>query len=290
MDDDPKDPPRTPSDESAPNPSGFGGSEEPPPPMPEDSTPPPWNAVPPPPAAASDAPGAPESPPPPPIPVAITSSEPLAAGIPWEQRDRIGILSALFQTIKLSLFSPTEFFSRLPPLEPTPPPPLGGLGSALLYAILVGVPSLAFGLFWQLMASSMGVMFGETREAVLSLGTSLVFAAFSPLMILVSLLVTSLVFHLFLTLFGGSRYGFMATFRVLCYASAPEILQIVPLCGGIASGIWWFILCTIGLATVHRTSMSRSFAAVAVPAVACCGFVVLIGLMAGLASLISSWH
>ncbi|HWN80728.1 MAG TPA: YIP1 family protein, partial [Candidatus Udaeobacter sp.] len=202
----------------------------------------------------------------------------------------IGTLNALFQTIKLSLFSPTEFFGRLPPLEPTPPPPLGGLGSALLYAILVGVPSLVFGIFWQLMASSMGVMFGETREAVLSLGTSLVAAAFSPLMILITLLVTSLIFHLFLTLFGGARYSLMATFRVLCYASAPEILQIVPLCGGIASGIWCFVLCVIGLATVHRTSMSRSFAAVAVPAVACCGFVTLVALMAGVASLIGQWH
>jgi hypothetical protein len=224
------------------------------------------------------------SPPPPP------GAERVPAGIPWEQRDRIGTLPALFQTIKLSLFSPTEFFSLLPPQEPSPPPPLGGVGSALLYAILVGVPSLAFGLFWQLLASSMGVMFGETREAVLSLGTSLVAAAFSPLFILVSLLVTSLVFHLFLNLFGGARYSFVATFRVLCYAAAPEILQVVPLCGGIASGIWWFVLCVIGLATVHRTSVSRSFAAVTVPTIACCGFLLLVGLMAGVATLLHSWN
>jgi len=216
------------------------------------------------------------------------SSEP--SGIPWEQRHRIGTLNALFQTIKLSLFSPTEFFRRLPPLEPSPPPPLGGIGSALLYAILVGVPSLAFGLFWQLLASSMGVMFGETREAVLSLGTSLVATAFSPLLILISLLITSLVLHLFLTLFGGATYGFTATFRVLCYASAPAILQIIPICGSIASGIWCFVLCVIGLATVHRTGMSRSFAAAAVPTVACCGAVLLLALMAGMAGLLSNWQ
>jgi hypothetical protein len=216
------------------------------------------------------------------------SSEP--SGIPWEQREQIGAVKAFFQTIKLSLFSPTEFFKRLPPQDPVPPPPLGGIGSALLYAILVGVPSLAIGLFWQFLASSMGVMFGETREAALSLGTSLVATAFSPLLILISLLITSLVLHLFLALFGGANYGFTATFRVLCYASAPEILQIIPLCGSLASGIWCFVLCVIGLATVHRTTMSRSFAAVALPTVACCGAILMIAVMAGVAGLLSNWH
>ena len=52
----------------------------------------------------------------------------------------------------------------------------------------------------------------------------------------------------------------------------------------------YVIATVIGLATVHRTSMSRSFAAVAVPAVACCGFVTLVALMAGVASLIGQWH
>jgi hypothetical protein len=197
-------------------------------------------------------------------------------------------VNALLETIKLSLFTPTAFFSRLPPTEPIPPPPLGGAGSALLYAILVGVPSLVIGLFWQLLASSMGVMFGETQEAILSLGTSLIAAAFSPLFIIIGILVTSLIVHLFLVIFGGARYGFVATFRTICYASAPEILQVIPLCGGLASGIWCFILWVIGLAAVHRTTMVRSFAAVTVPTVACCGFILLAMIMAGLAGFLGS--
>lgn len=243
-------------------------------------TPPPWDTAPPPPVP----PPANVFPPPPVPPPSGTG-----AGIPWEERHRLGWLRALLETIKLSLFSPTAFFSRLPPTEPIPPPPLGGAGSALLYAILVGVPSLVIGLFWQLLASSMGVMFGETQEAILSLGTSLIFAAFSPLFIIIGVLVTSLVIHVFLLLFGGAHYGFVATFRTVCYASAPEILQVIPLCGGLASGIWCFVLWVIGLAAVHRTTMLRSFAAVTVPTVACCGFFLLALIMAGLAGFLGSW-
>jgi hypothetical protein len=205
-------------------------------------------------------------------------------GIPWEQRDRLGLAEALVQTIRLSLLRPAEFFARLPPRGATPPPPLGPVGSALVYAILVGVPSIVVGIFWQLLASSFGILAGDAHDALLSLRMSILIACLSPVLIPVGLLLGSLVCHLFLLILGGANMGLVATFRVLCYASAPDLFMVIPLCGSLVGGVWGFVLCILGLQAVHRTTLGRAFGAVALPTVLCCGFFTLTAILTSLLS------
>jgi hypothetical protein len=202
------------------------------------------------------------------------------SGIPWEQRDRLGFGDALIQTLKLSLFQPSKFFALLPPQGPTPPPPLGPVGSPILYALLVGIPSTILGVFWQLVASSIGILGGEAEEALFSLGTSILVVCLSPILIPISLVLTSAVFHIFLFILGGAQSGFLGTFRAVSYATGPVVFQVIPLCGALVSGVWGFVLTVIGLQEVHRTTMGRAFGAVALPLVCCCGFF-LLTLMAG---------
>ncbi len=205
-------------------------------------------------------------------------------GIPWEQRDRIGFFPALIETIKQSLFQPSTFFSRLPPQGPVPPPPLGAVGSPLLFAILVGVPAVIMSIYWQSLLSSLGLyQGGDAAEAFFSIGTTVLVAALSPVWIPISILITAAVIHLFLMLVGGAREGFLATFRVLCYASAPELFQLVPVCGGLVSTVWWLVIAVIGLKEVHRTTLGRSLAAVLLPALVCCGIVLYMLMLAGVA-------
>jgi hypothetical protein len=201
-------------------------------------------------------------------------------GIPWEQRDRLGLGEALTRTLKLSLFQPSMFFAQLPPHGPTPPPPLGAVGSPLLYAVLVGVPSIILSVFWQLVASSIGILGGDGDDALFDLGTSILVAGLSPIFIPISLAITSVVFHVFLLILGGAHGTLLATFRVVCYATGPTLLQVIPLCGALVSGIWVFVLTVLGLQMVHHTTLPKAFGAVALPLICCCGFF-LLTIMAG---------
>lgn len=210
------------------------------------------------------------------------------AGVPWEERDRIGFLAALFATVRLSLFEPTHFFSRLHPQGAVPPPPGGPIGSPILYAILVGVPGAIASIFWQFVVSSLGLFSGgDAGEALFTVGTSVIAAALSPILIPLALLITTAIIHVVLLLFGGAKEGFLASFRVLCYSSAPELFQIIPLCG-ILSGVWWVVIAGIGLKVVHRTTFPRAFGALLLPLLACCGLLALLVFMAGMAGLLDA--
>lgn len=208
----------------------------------------------------------------------IPPSVPL--GIPWEQRDQLGFGEALVRTLKLSLFEPSAFFAQLPPHGPTPPPPLGAVGSPILYAVVVGVPSTIVGIFWQLVASSIGILGGDGDDTLFDLGTSILVACLSPIFIPVGLAIHSVVVHIFLLILGGAHRGLLATFRADCYATGPILFQVIPLCGVMVSAIWVLVLTVVGLRVVHRTTVTRAFGAVALPLVCCCGFF-LLTLMAG---------
>lgn len=225
----------------------------------------------------------PEPPPgtPPPAPRGGPPPESAASGVPWEERQHLGFAEGLFRTLRESLMRPTPFFRSLPPEGPTPPPPLGPIGSPILYSILVGVPSLIVGLFWQFLASSIGIMEGEGSEAIFHLGFVVLFACMAPIMIPIMLLIWSAILHLFLILLGGASASFLATFRTVAYASGPQIFEVIPLCGGLISTIWGLVISVIGLREVHRTTTGRAVGAVLLPGLLCCGFFVTILVMIG---------
>ena len=139
-------------------------------------------------------------------------------------------------------------------------------------------------IYWQSLMSSLGLYRGgDAADAFFSVGTTIIMAALSPIWIPISILITTFIIHIFLMLVGGAREGFLATFRVICYASAPELFQILPLCGGLVNIVWWIVITVIGLKEVHRTTLGRSLAAVLLPALVCCGIILYTLMLAGLA-------
>jgi hypothetical protein len=71
---------------------------------------------------------------------------------------------------------------------------------------------------------------------------------------------------------GGAKRPFEATFRVACYAGgSTAVLQLLPMCGTIASSIWNFVCMVIGLSEVHGISKGRAAVAVLLPSIVCCG-------------------
>ena len=86
-------------------------------------------------------------------------------------------------------------------------------------------------------------------------------------MIAVSVFIGSGILHVMLLILGGAARDFEATFRVVCFAEAPYIIGLLPFCGQFIAGVWWIVLCIIGLVHAQRTSGGKAAAAVLLPIV-----------------------
>jgi hypothetical protein len=212
------------------------------------------------------------------------------AGTPWERRDGIGIASALVETTQRVLSSPTAFFRAMPLT--------GGIGSPLLYALIIGYAGLVISALYDfvlesVMGSSLSRFGGGSEvmagvmpyfQGAMGLGMKLILG---PLIVAIGMFILSGVVHLMLMLLGGAARGFEATFRVACYSEAAALLNIVPVCGGMIAPVLMVVLMIIGIAEAHGTTRARAAAAVLLPIVLCC-CCALIPLVGGLASLIGT--
>jgi len=205
-------------------------------------------------------------------------------GTPWEQRGRIGFMSALVETTQGVMAHPTEFFRAMPVT--------GGLGGPLLYAVLVGyVGLLAATVYVAIFQAVAGPsLFGLSQRGefnrilpYLQGGMSLVFqVVFGPVLLAVGLFLFAAIVHLFLLLVGGAPRGFEATFRVACYAEAAALLRLIPLCGSPISTAYFLVLAIIGLSEAHGIGRGRAAAAVLLPLfLVCCCCAAGIALMVG---------
>ena len=213
---------------------------------------------------------------------------PVVRSTPWEQRDRIGLVSALVETTQQVFTRPTEFFRAMPVT--------GGLGGPLLYGVIVGYVGLAagaiYGAIFQAVAGPR--LFDLPHRAELERflpylqgGMGLLFQiVLGPLLIAAGLFISSAILHLLLMLFGGAPRGFEATFRVRCYAEAASLFRLVPFCGTPIFVIYSLILTIVGLSEAHGIGRGRAAAAVLLPLffLCCCCVGAIVLAVGGLAS------
>jgi hypothetical protein len=237
----------------------------------------------PPEGAASGAGG----PAPAPAPPGPPSSAPLAAprGIAWDQRARIGFLNALVETTRQVLTEPGAFFRAMPVT--------GGLGSPLLYAVILGWVGLVAASFYQaifrsVVGSSWAALGMDRPEFAALLGWVEGWAGFVAQVVLggvavvIGVFIAAFVLHLMLLLLGGAQRGFEATFRVVSFAEATSLLFLVPFCGQPIGWVWCAVLYVLGLAAAHGIGHGKAAAAVLLPlALCCCCVAGLISLFAG---------
>lgn len=178
---------------------------------------------------------------------------------PWEKRDELGFWPAVTQTFKLVLFSPEKMFRTLVVKE--------GMKEPLAFGLLTGSIGSMFGFFWQLVLMSVGVVaFGAPFFGHLGIWFILLaMAVFVPIFVLIGIYLYSLVLHLLLVIVRGAGNGFEATFRVVCFSQAVQVLGIVPLLGGWVAGIWQLVVQIIGLKEIHETSYFRVITAFLIP-------------------------
>jgi hypothetical protein len=185
---------------------------------------------------------------------------------PFEDRDAYGgFFPALLQTWVGACFRPTEFFESVGNSQDLTP--------ALLFGVLVGWISVVVGAAWSLVfqARLVPIMRQEEIAGLLAGGVAglACVGLFSWLPVLLGILISGVIVHLFLMLFGGANQGLTMTLRVISYAYAPQIFAVVPFVGWCIASIWMLVLEIIGLAAAHRTDTWRAALAVLAPVILC---------------------
>ncbi|HXA10316.1 MAG TPA: YIP1 family protein [Chthoniobacterales bacterium] len=197
-------------------------------------------------------------------------------GLPWDRRRELGLVNAFIETLKLVLLNPTVAFSAMQTE--------GGLAEPLIYAVIGGSAGLIVYFLFSIFFGSFGIMSHRNPLAgIMGFGIGgIFFVIFVPVLLAIGLFIGGAILHLCLTLVGGARRSFETTFRVLCFAAGSTYpLMIIPLCGGLISGIWCIVLQCIGLARAHDTTTAKAALAVFLPLVVCCGGGLILGLTFG---------
>jgi hypothetical protein len=201
----------------------------------------------------------------------------------WEDRENKGFFGGLWETWKESVFYPNRFFSKLPFS--------GGIGSPLLYALIVVWIGVAVDTIWNVLFTGIWMdmfagyfpMEDYMWTTGFQTGFSLLYLFFAPIPIIAVLFILSGIYHLILMLFGWASKDFEATFRAIAYASGPLLFLAVPFCGSTVGWIWGLVLAIIGMKHMQTNNGGRGALVILLPLIVCCCFAILMALVFGVA-------
>ena len=190
-----------------------------------------------------------------------TEKEFIREGSHWENRSELGLWQAIYLTIKEVLLSPDAFFKNLSPT--------GGFKEPLAFGLLTGSIGAMFSVFWQFLMISGGLLsVGDLFAGQLTFGlVFIIIIILVPVVTVVAMFISSGIWHLFLLLLKGAGNGFEASFRVVSYSQAVQLLAIIPFIGGWISMIWQLVIQIIGLKEIHETSYLKVLFAFLIPVV-----------------------
>jgi len=210
---------------------------------------------------------------------AVPPVQPVAerTGLPWEHRQERGFFNAFIETLTMVLTRPAEAFSVMKRE--------GGLGEPLIYALIGGCVGGIVAFLFSLGFRSIGFFADKDNSLAAMTGMGIGSAAMIillPLFVVIGLFIGSGIVHLCLMIVGGANQPFETTFRVFAFSQGSAgPLQIIPICGGVISGVWALVCNCIGLARAHETDTGRAVLAVFLPVIVCCGGGLLIAFMFG---------
>ena len=177
--------------------------------------------------------------------------------IPWEDPG-VGFPANLGRTWIESLTRPVEFFRALEPEAP--------LARAVLYYLMMGIGAALFSLLWGVAGSAPELPPEAASVIDLDPRALQLFGFFiSPFANLILLGLAVLAVHAFVRLLTDSDRSAVATARIICYASGPALLTIVPWAGEVAGWIGSAVLLGIGVREVHGTTTGRASLIVLLP-------------------------
>ena len=156
-------------------------------------------------------------------------------------------------------------------------PAIFALICALISALLGGLLSLVFAPFLAGPEDTAG-------EAIAGgLVGFIVTLILSPIYTVVTLLLGAGIYHLLvLLLIRSSLAEFEATFRVVCYVAAVQLVSWIPIVN-IVAGIYALVLSELGIREVHDATTGRALAIVLIPMVVVLLLVLILGALIGAA-------
>ncbi|MEA3207420.1 MAG: hypothetical protein QOE70_477 [Chthoniobacter sp.] len=208
----------------------------------------------------------------------VTGAETGRTGPPWEHRMEQGFPKAAWETVKAVLLDPSGTFANMKRE--------GGIGSPLLYVVILGSTGAIFGLAYQFIINlgTQSLIPPEARPpgqpgfpltAGITAGMFVVLAVLMPALIAVGVFIGAGVLHLSLMICGGAKQPFETTFRTYCYShGSSSVLQIVPVCGALIGAVWGLVCVCIGLSKSHEIGVGRALLAVLLPVLLCCGIAI----------------
>jgi len=210
---------------------------------------------------------------PPPQPPQMTAAPPQAPGpgpIPWEERARLGLGTALVGTVELFALRPREGFLRARRTGDLLSPVLWVAIMAFLGALL----RFVWGLVVQLPLEGMlGGGRGEMAQLALITGGGFIGVFTAPITAVAVAFIMAGILHGCLMLMGGldrTQLGYEGSLRAVAYAEISQLACIVPLAGSLIAMVWGVILIAFGLEALHDTSFGRALAATLIPLLTCC--------------------
>ena len=115
-----------------------------------------------------------------------------------------------------------------------------------------------------------------TQQVMFSGFVNLVMIFLAPFLIVAGLFIWGGIYHLCLLLLGTQSRGFGITLRAVAYSYGPNLLAIIPFCGGMIGGVWVIVLTILGAFYGHRTDAWRAVVAYLIPIVVCCGIMMVL--------------
>jgi len=212
--------------------------------------------------------------------------------IPWEDRARFGFFEALFETWKLSCFSPTAFYRRMAVS--------GGIWRPLAYGLIFAFVGFVLKMAYTVIFDQLFHIadwwtppygdldygfrsFSDKLQSISNLAGIVVFPFFAT----AGFFIWSGLVHLVLVIFGWRKKDYEASFRVIAFSEGPSAFEVMPVIGGIVAVIWQVVLAIIGIREIHGLTTAKAAVAVLLPAVSfclcCCCFIFWILGLAGLA-------
>jgi hypothetical protein len=199
-----------------------------------------------------------------------------ATGLPWENRETLGFVSALLGTIGMVLTRPSEAFTVMRKQ--------GNFVDPLLYTVILSTIGGAVSWVFSTITTSMGLTSSDAALGMMmGAGMGVFFLIMIPFLVVISSFIIAGLFHVGLMLFGGAKQPFETTFRVVAFGGgSANVFQLVPVCGGVIAGIYSIVLYCIGLSRAHEMDTMRAVGAVLLPVVVCCGAVFFFMMLAGI--------
>jgi hypothetical protein len=208
---------------------------------------------------------------------------------PWEQRDRLGWLIALWETIRQVTVAPTTFFKELAPT--------GRLTEAAGFAFLVAIPGSIVGAATQFFIGGLTAMLPAlgidspllpsategNMQIFITGAQALIILIFGAPMAVLWAIISGCIHHLGLLIVGGGNKGLEASVKGSLYAGGVHFWAFIPMFK-LFTDLWTMVLQGIAYCHMHgNPGWKGAFAVLYATCLCACGIGFIVAAVAAVA-------